>query len=350
MGIIIPCYNSEKYLEEAIISVLSQPCKDLLVIIVNDGSKDSSESIASNLAKMDNRIIILNQSNKGVSVARNLGIEYCIKRNIEYIAFLDSDDIWMKSFYTEDLKSSMGKEIKDAYKFNFYDGNEKLTRGKVHQVEDSLENKGRIERFGGHFCRYIYKADIFEKYNIRFPEGMKVQEDVVFRYVFFTIARSVKCYNRDIFVYRSNSLSVLHEKEYDVESRYFNFIIPAWEWTIKELERIRKEGFQDIHNRDIAGCYTMQKTYLSEYIEYACRKGNDLNRIKSMARQSKYSYLFDDEANIWVDCKSKKRWDLFEKYPTYYWLKCRIKEVFFQKIRMLRGFWIVQNKRYPEKL
>lgn len=89
VSIIIPVYNTEKYVERCIGSVLKQTYKNIEVIIINDGSKDNSLKIIENTVKNDVRVIVVNEENKGVSYARNVGLS---KVSGEYTMFLDGDD------------------------------------------------------------------------------------------------------------------------------------------------------------------------------------------------------------------------------------------------------------------
>lgn len=93
VSIIVPVYNVELYLEKCIESILSQTYKHIEVILINDGSTDSSKEICDLYAQRDNRIILINKSNGGVSETRNLGIN---KAKGKYIMFIDSDD-WIDS-------------------------------------------------------------------------------------------------------------------------------------------------------------------------------------------------------------------------------------------------------------
>lgn len=90
-SVIIPCYNAEKYIGQAIESVLNQTFKNFELIIISDGSTDGSESVINHYVALDSRIKLYSQPNKGVSTTRNAGIEIA-KGKI--IAFLDSDDVW----------------------------------------------------------------------------------------------------------------------------------------------------------------------------------------------------------------------------------------------------------------
>ena len=89
VSVIIPVYKSEKYLPACLDSVLAQTFKDFEVICVNDGSPDSCETILNEYSQKDKRIKIINQTNKGQSVARNIGIDNAFG---EYLYFVDSDD------------------------------------------------------------------------------------------------------------------------------------------------------------------------------------------------------------------------------------------------------------------
>lgn len=88
--IIMPVYNTELYLSEAIESILNQKLEDLELIIINDGSTDSSVQIIEDYVKKDERIKVFHQENQGPSVARNLGISRAMG---EFIYFMDSDDV-----------------------------------------------------------------------------------------------------------------------------------------------------------------------------------------------------------------------------------------------------------------
>jgi len=97
ISIIIPVYNVEDYLEECLNSILQQDYDNYEVILVNDGSTDNSLNIASEFDKKYSFVSLINQSNKGVGAARNMGIQYA---KGEYLYFLDSDDFLANDFFT----------------------------------------------------------------------------------------------------------------------------------------------------------------------------------------------------------------------------------------------------------
>ncbi len=105
LSIIIPVYNSEKYLRQCLDSAMNQTLTDIEIICINDGSTDGSLKILEDYAQKDNRIKIISQENQGISITRNVGIAQAVG---EYVAFLDSDD-YMALDYCEKLYTR-GKE------------------------------------------------------------------------------------------------------------------------------------------------------------------------------------------------------------------------------------------------
>jgi teichuronic acid biosynthesis glycosyltransferase TuaG len=102
VSVIMPAYNCENYIEDSINSVLAQTYKDLELIVIDDGSNDNTVNIINKISNQDSRVkFYKNKENKGVSVTRNKGISLA---NGEWIAFLDSDDIWTETKIEEQLK------------------------------------------------------------------------------------------------------------------------------------------------------------------------------------------------------------------------------------------------------
>lgn len=186
ISVIMPLYNNEKYVIEAIQSVINQTYKDWELIIINDASTDNSKFVVQNFLEKekDNRLIFIDlKENKGVSFARNLGMR---KAKGEYISFLDSDDFWDKEF----LKLSYLK-LKENYKFvytNFYylyESN-KLKKSyccnKNGYLNDFISNAKSRYEFIFPFCVgcVVIEKNLLEIYKINFPEKQFLFEDVLF--------------------------------------------------------------------------------------------------------------------------------------------------------------------------
>ena len=107
LSIVLPVYNAEKLLKTCLDSVLDQTFSDFEVIIINDGSKDSSGHICESYAKKDKRIIYINQINQGVAMARNLGLNMA---KGDYIGFVDADDFLEADMFENLLKPTLNRE------------------------------------------------------------------------------------------------------------------------------------------------------------------------------------------------------------------------------------------------
>ena len=103
ISIIVPAFNAEKFLEKCLNSILDQTFSKFEIILINDGSQDNTLNICEQFVKKDARVVLVNQENKGVSMARNTGV---MKAQYPYISFVDSDD-WIEKTYLEVLFNTL---------------------------------------------------------------------------------------------------------------------------------------------------------------------------------------------------------------------------------------------------
>ena len=135
VSIIIPVYNAEKYIEETIESVLAQTYKEWELLLVDDGSFDSSCQRIDEYAKKDERIQLIRKENEGAAKARNTGVNCA---NGQYVAYLDADDLWEPEKLEKEI--AFAKENQAAFCFTGYefaDENGKGT-GKIVRVPKTL--------------------------------------------------------------------------------------------------------------------------------------------------------------------------------------------------------------------
>lgn len=188
VSIIIPAYNVEKYLAECLDSAIGQSHQDKEIIIINDGSTDSTAEIISNYQKKHREIIAITTENRGQSSARNTGIE---KATGEYIIFLDSDD-WLEKETIESCLSALKAHSADIVMFNAHAFADKLPDFELRKFDytrpQHLTNKKLLCRdFFSEFiknknylvspCLYMYRASTFD--SIRFLPNI-IHEDNLF--------------------------------------------------------------------------------------------------------------------------------------------------------------------------
>lgn len=179
ISVIIPVYNTEKYIEKCLNSLEEQIMNDFEIIIVNDGSTDNSEEVIKKYIKEHKnlKIIYLKKENGGLASARNFGVE---KASGKYIAFLDSDDYLDKDIFSS-LEKYMDKDI-DLIKFKMKTVDEKgrileKLDGPVFEVttgEEGYEKLCTTDKYMDPACIYLYKREFFVennfKYKLRYHE------------------------------------------------------------------------------------------------------------------------------------------------------------------------------------
>lgn len=184
VSIIVPVYNVEKYLAKCIDSIIAQEYDDWELILVNDGSSDSSKEICEEYCIKDNRISLYSQENAGPSVARNLGIT---KAKGEYITFIDSDD-YVTSTYLSDLVKYDTDII--ASGFDLWYSNGRQTEQKTYDTycKYSIENNnisdalaiGEYKYLWHSPCCKLYRRTLLIDNNIIFDSQINYGEDHIF--------------------------------------------------------------------------------------------------------------------------------------------------------------------------
>lgn len=176
VSIIVPVYNTEKYLEKCLNSLVKQSLDDIEIIIVNDGSTDNSEIII-NKFKQDypNKIVYFKKENGGLSDARNYGLTYA---NSEYVGFVDSDDYVELNMF-EKLYTSAKEKNADLVECNFiweYPNKTKIDYGFNYLNKKDFFLFGRVM-----VCNKLFKTSIIKNNNIVFPKSLNY-EDIEFFY------------------------------------------------------------------------------------------------------------------------------------------------------------------------
>ena len=177
-SIIVPVYNIEMFLPRCIESILSQTCSDFELILIDDGSTDSSGMICDEFADQDSRIRVFHKENGGVSSARNVGLDHAYGK---YVVFVDSDD-YIEEDYLE--------------RFSHFDDADIIITGYIIEKENNVEQgyrrftpelinqKDFSKAFVGGIFNYVWakaiKRDVVLDCNARFDESLDVSEDTIF--------------------------------------------------------------------------------------------------------------------------------------------------------------------------
>lgn len=209
VSVIVPIYGVEKYLKEALDSIVNQTLKDLEIILINDGSNDNCPQIIDEYAKKDNRIIAIHKENGGYGQTVNIGLK---KAKGEYIAILEPDDYISLNMY-ENLYEIAKKYNSDIVKSSFYENLQtpqlKLIR-KVNWKDYIPEYKSFTIKEYPYFLSYhpsiwscIYKREFLNKYNIHFVEAQGAGwSDNPFQVQTMCLAKSINYTNKAYYFWR----------------------------------------------------------------------------------------------------------------------------------------------------
>lgn len=244
ISIVVPVYNNELYLSQCIESILNQTYRDIEVILVDDGSTDSSGKICDQYAQIDYRIKVIHQKNQGSQVARSIGIE---NANGEYIGFVDSDD-WIDNNMFENLYKYIGTSDLVTSGLWSYDKNgikskwvDLFKPGKYNcQNQFFLDNlilyseksiNGHISGLLNNLVCKLFRKSIVKECYTKANVGIRNGEDLLFTlmYVFACkeITVSYDCY----YHYRYNATSITHSKNLE----YLNDMIRLYQTLEKEI-------------------------------------------------------------------------------------------------------------------
>ena len=224
VSVIVPVYNTAKYIDVCIHSILHQDYRNFELILVDDGSTDGSAEICDRWAKKDEKIRVIHQPNQGVSAARNCGIKLA---KGDFVAFVDSDD-WMDTDYLSALLNG----------FSLYPKTELVVTGFIRKYQDdksirecpskeflvrmcSSDANSFVENIGffyGPFSK-LYRLDIIKKNNIIFPEDFSLGEDLLFNFKYLEYVKQAILLPVSKYYYRqllSGNLRLYRGNRFDI--------------------------------------------------------------------------------------------------------------------------------------
>jgi glycosyltransferase involved in cell wall biosynthesis len=313
VSIIIPIYNVESKLNRCLASVVNQTYKNLEIILINDGSTDNSGVLCEEFKKVDDRIIIIHQENKGLSGARNSGMK---NLSGDYLYFLDSDD-YIEFKAIEILVERASRTNADIVIGNYSIVNEKNEITKRNQFEKEVFTEdmwnSSSERFKYFFGQSygttawnkLYRVDFLNRLNIDFERNDLIfAEDLLFNMKIFLNFPHIEMVNQYTYFYYKVSGSITTTYKPDLAKRYINLLESFYNYA-NETNKIND-------TKDLILYYTftaIDNTCLNEY-EYSDKIYKEIKKnlllysnnsliFKSMNDLSKGRYLGDVPRKDW---------------------------------------------------
>lgn len=208
LSIIIPIYNSEKYLQECLNSIKNISNIDFECLMIDDGSLDASKVICERF--INDRFKYFYKNNSGVSCTRNYGIK---QAKGKYLLFLDADD-----YLNRNIEKSLIKAMKDEIDFTIFDYEIKINKKRVHKkitqdkddiLEDTIYKIYSTAELNTCWGK-LFKKKIIEKNGLKFYEDIKIGEDQIFVMEYINLIKSVQYIHEEILTYRINKMSAMN--------------------------------------------------------------------------------------------------------------------------------------------
>lgn len=243
ISVIIPVYNSARYLVSCIESLITQTLYACEFIFVNDGSTDESLEILKYYAKKDSRIIIIDQENQGAGASRNNGLKNATG---EFVAFLDSDDIMVDNALEMMLRKIIQTDadlvVSSAYTFSTNENEKKLSDWCIREKYFPIGETYSIDNCGNYLFQLasgvpwsrLFKLSFIKENNLFFPEIEK-SEDLYFVFMSYALAKKIAILNRPTVLYRmilgNGSLE-------DAKDKHPTAILPCYRLIYEKLNEL----------------------------------------------------------------------------------------------------------------
>lgn len=305
ISIIVPIYNVENYIKECIDSILNQSYTNFELLLIDDGSTDSSFNICKKYESIDRRVKVYQKNNGGVSSARNMGLE---KATGEWITFIDSDDYLLNNHFLEDLEKATHYLNID---YCITSGCTKFGQEKIvfNQPGVQLSTNSILKHIIGLNQIYLspwgrlFKTSIINNNKIRFLEGLHYAEDCYFNIEYLNHVKQSSVVDNKGYYYRENSSSITHN--YRSYTHYLEF-----------LTNLFKQYHQFKH--------TYKIHQIDDYFIGFHLIGNSLSIIQDLYH-SKYNYKERRKAIETLKEIISKTDKKYTKYLTNYKIKIKFK-------------------------
>lgn len=311
LSIIIPIYNVEEYLRECLDSIYKIKGIKKEVILVNDGSTDNSQDIIDEYKKLyDQETVVIVQKNKGLSGARNSGLDVATGK---YISFIDSDDFIDNDKFVSFFKECTRLDLEIAAgDLKYYCNNEAYRTKSMKKRSEKLKSlpicqgleygeiclEPKLDSIRVEVWVNLYKNEFLKSHNLKFREGL-LHEDTLFMYQAIAKAKKVKYIPYDFYYYRMREGSIMKTQSY---KNYVHKLYIAKELQeIKEKENINLKSWDTIITALYFGAVKAYKIKNMELYR-KIKKGNKLT-IKSRIKKILLNIYHISANDIEIDIK-----------------------------------------------
>ncbi|MDR2901953.1 MAG: glycosyltransferase [Lactobacillales bacterium] len=290
ISIILPIYNSEKYISKCLESLVDQTFDNIEILCINDGSCDNSLEIIKEYSAKDKRIKIFNQKNAGPATARNVGLQ---NASSPYIMFCDSDDRYKPNMCAE-MYNAIEKNKVDLVMCdltiiledkNHYRSKKEIEWNYLRTFGKIILNSASKSKINALLWNKIYKTDLIRKYAISFPNGYECDDDA-FIIQYLSVGKTAYGINKKLYDYlmRSNSImgKIFSKKN---NARVYDAIY-AFEFAIRFIKKNNK-----LHEN----LWVLDKIYGKIFWAYRILGDKGIRKFLSLLSEKVLSYFSYNE-------------------------------------------------------
>lgn len=299
VSIIVPVYNTSKYLDKCISSLINQTLKDIEIIIVNDGSIDDSQKKIELWQKKDKRIKLYNKENGGQASARNLGLSVA---KGEYIAFLDSDDYVADEMYYLLYQEAKNNDFDIVLCDYYLDYGNKILKSNQLSTKTSIMSANDYILSTPSPVNKLIKRTFLKENNFSFPEGF-IYEDLAAMPILGIYNPTIKYINKYLYYYVQTPVSTMRNDEYKEK----------YEDIFKAIEYLYNNMIDKDYNQELEYLLTYHFLYLGSLNFFKYKKYENINKISKIMHEC-FPYW---SKNKFVTSKLTKKQILYMKLFYY---------------------------------
>lgn len=216
VSIIMPVYNGEKYLKQALDSILLQEEQDWELLVVDDGSRDGTATLLDNYANRDCRIHVFHNENHGVAYSRQFGVDLA---QGEYCIHVDADD-WLETDYLSSLLHKAKETDADMVWCDCFADEHSVWRMPCAENPDQMIRDILAQKHWGSLCNRVIKTKICQSKNVRFPD-CSMWEDMAYLIQNLLLCQKIVYLSKPLYHYRQNQNSLTHtQSQKDISAEY----------------------------------------------------------------------------------------------------------------------------------
>lgn len=254
ISVIVPVYKAEKYIRRCVDSILAQTFTDFELLLIDDGSPDNSGAICDEYAAKDSRVKVFHKENGGVSCARQMGLDNSLG---EYVIHADPDD-WVEPDMLQELYSEAKQRGADMVICDFYINYDNRQIYKSQKPEklshDAILKDLLMQRLHGSCWNKLVKRELFDKYDVKFPEEFNLCEDFYLNCCLLSNKIKISYLQKAFYHY----IRLENENSYTLNSKHIEDRLKAIN-SVEIMLKSNTEFYQAIYSFKLYVCFLMLK-------------------------------------------------------------------------------------------